>query len=458
MTFAATALPSKLSTVTEEDTDNMNAKMKKILTVLLMVAALALITGCAAEQTPYEMNDGENYNVSVKYDANGGFFTTNTSVIVDSYNVSEIAADANGKAQIALLNPDHAARGNDAFTPVNNGYFLAGWYAERTENEDGTYTYGKKWDFEQDLLEVDPNEAHTSAEPVLTLYAAWVPLFEIEFYSMDSGEMLSSMTFNPTTVGEILVPQWDEETGAIEMYDFPENPGYTFEKAYYDAAGTQAVETAAVVHPGVVDEATGTAQDPVMQLYVDWTEGEWYHIYNAEQFKDNASVSGNYVLHADLDFSEEIWPSSLMYGNFSGSIIGNGYTIRNVTVEQTNNSKVNAGLFGALTEEAEITNLNLENVTFTISSGTRVMGASFGLFAGSVSADATVSNVTITSGQLQIDSGCYFGTDDYTIGLLCGMGSVEIDPAGITWAAVGNAPESVVITVDGQDVSVEFIV
>jgi len=436
----------------------MNGKMKIILTVLLMIAALALITGCAAEQTPYEINDGENYNVSVKYDANGGFFTTNTSVIVDSYNVSEIAADAGGKTQIALLSPDNAARGNDAFSPVNNGYFLAGWYAERTENGDGTYTYGRKWDFEHDRLEIASAEGNTSAEPVLTLYAAWVPLFEIEFCSLDSGEVLSSYTFNPTTAGEILVPAWDEETGAIEMYDFPENPGYTFEKAYYDAAGTKAVDTEAVLHPGVVDEATGTAKDPVMQLYVDWTEGEWYHIYNAEQFKDNASVSGNYVLHADLDFSDEIWPSSLMYGNFSGTILGNGYTISNVAVEQTNNSKVNAGLFGALTEDAQICDLTLENVTFTISSGTRVMGASFGLLAGSVSADAVVSNVNITSGQLQIDSGCYFGTDDYTIGLLCGMGSVDIDPAGISWAAVGSNPESVVITVDGQDVTVEFIV
>ena len=436
----------------------MNANWKKILTVLLMVAAFALITGCAAEQTPYELNDGENYNVSVKYDANGGFFTTNTSVIVDSYNVSEIAVGDNGMAQIALLSPDNEARGNDAFSPVNNGFFLAGWYAERTENADGTYTYSQKWDFEQDLLEVDPGEAHTSAEPVLTLYAAWVPLFEIEFYDLDSGESLGSYTFNPTTAGEILVPACDEETGAIEMYDFPENPGYTFAGAYYDAAGTQVVETPAVQHPGVVDEATGTAKNPVMEMYVDWTEGEWYHIYNAEQFKDNASVSGNYVLYADLDFADEIWPSSLMYGNFSGTIQGNGHTIRNVTVEQTNNSKVNAGLFGALTEGAQITDLTLENVTFTISSGTRVMGASFGLFAGSVSADATVSNVAITSGQLQIDSGCYFGTDDYTIGLLCGMGSVDIDPAGITWAAVGSAPESVVITVDGQNVTVEFIV
>lgn len=435
-------------------------KMKRILTTFLLLTALIFVTGCSAEPTPYEQNDGEYFNVSVKYDANGGFFTTNTSVIVDAYNVSQMSTNSEGKAQIALLTPDDPARGNDAFAPVNNGYFLAGWYSQRNETTDAAgnivYTYSGKWDFEKDLLEVDPGEPHTSAEPVLTLYAAWVPLFEIEFYSLDSGELLNTYTFNPITEGEILVPAWDEETGTIEMYDFPERSGYTFNGAYYDTEGTQAVDTAAVNHPGVVDEATGTAKDNKLRLYVDWTEGEWYHIYNVEQFLDNASVAGSYVIHADLDFTDEIWPSSLMYGNFSGTIQGNGHTFSNITLEQTNNSKVNAGLFGYLTETAGITDLAFENVTFTIESGTRVAGANFGLFAGSISADATVSGVTIQNGLLQIDSGCYFGVDDYSIGLLCGMGSANIDTSGITCQATGDDPASVAITVADEMVIVEF--
>ena len=435
----------------------MNLKIKRLLTVLMLAAAVLIAAGCAEEQTPYEINDGENYTVSIKYDANGGIFTTNTSVIVDSYNVTELKTDANGGAEIALLSPDDANRGNDAFAPVNNGYFLAGWYAERTENADGSYTYSGKWDFENDRLSVDPNGTYSSAEPVLTLYAAWAPLFEIEFYALDSGELLNTYTFNPETEGDILVPEWDEETGAIEMHNFPARAGYTFNGAYYDAQGTEAVDSGVVVHPGVVNEENGTAENNVMQLYVDWTEGEWYHIYNVEQFLDNASVSGSYVIHADLDFADEIWPSSLMYGNFSGTIQGNGHTLSNITIEQTNNSKLNAGLFGYLTETAEITDLIFENVSFTIKSGTRVVGASYGLFAGTVSSDAVVSDVQILDSVLQIDSGCYFGVDDYTIGLLCGMGSVDIDPAGVSCEAVGDKPESVVITVTDQSVSVEFV-
>lgn len=432
----------------------MNRKLKAILTAAVLLVFFTFITGCAQEASPYELNDAENYSVSVKFDANGGFFTTNTSVIVDSYNISAMEA-TNGQVQIPLLSPDNALRGNDAFTAINNGYFLAGWYTERQETADG-YVYSGKWDFETDRMSVDVNGTYSSAEPVLTLYAAWAPLFEIEFCDLASGELLDSFTFNPEEVSEILVPQWDEETGAIEMYKFPERSGYTFKGAYYDAAGQQSVDTV-VNHTGTLDEATGTAENPVMQIYVDWTEGEWYHIYNVEQFLDNASVSGNYVIHADLDFEGKIWPSSLMHGNFSGSIQGNGHTFSNITLEQTNNSKVNAGLFGYLTETAEITDLNLDNITFTIEAGTRVVGTCYGLFAGNISGEATVSGVTIANSTLQVDSGCYFGADDYSIGLVCGMGTADIDASGITTAAVGAAPETVAITVTDETVAVEFV-
>lgn len=432
----------------------MNRKLKAILMALVLLVTCLFVTGCAQEENPYVKNDGENYNVSVKFDANGGFFTTNTSVIVDSYNISQMQAK-NGQVQIPLLSPDNTLRGNDAFTAINNGYFLAGWYTERQETADG-YVYSGKWDFETDRVAVDAAGTYTAAEPVLTLYAAWVPLFEIEFYDLTSGEFLDSFTFNPEEVPEILVPQWDEETGAIEMYKFPQRKGFTFNGAYYDPEGTQSAENV-VAHTGVVDEATGTAKDPVMRLYVDWMEGEWYHIYNVEQFLDNASITGNYIIHNDLDFEGEIWPTVLMYGNFAGSIQGNGHTFSNISIEQTNNSKVNAGLFGYLTETAEVTDLTLDNVTFTIKAGTRVVGTCYGLFAGNVSADAVISDVTIRNSTLQVDSGCYFGADDYSIGLVCGMGSTEIDASGISTASVGDYPETVVISVADEAVTVEFV-
>ena len=440
----------------------MKQKIKAIGLCLLLLTAVLFAAGCSQEETPYQINDAENYSVSVKFDANGGFFTTNTSVIADSYDLSQLEKNSDGQAQIALIPPDSSFRDKNAFTPINNGYFLAGWYTERVDAGTDSlgnpaYTYTGLWDFEEDRVTLDPAKSYTAEEPVLTLYAAWIPMFQIELFDLDSGDLLQTISYDPTADSEILLPAWDEETGAIEMNDFPEKSGFTFQGAYYDAQGTQAVETAQIVHSGAVDYTTGTAKDPSMKLYVDWMEGEWYHIYNVEQFVDNASVSGCYEIHADLDFADEIWPSSLMHGTFTGTIRGNGHTFKNISFEQTNNSKVSCGLFGQLADTASISDVTFENVTFTIKSGTRMAGTTYGLLAGSASAKALCSNVKILTSTLQIDSGCYFGTDDYTIGLVCGMGSLDVDHSGIACTAVGDKPESVVITVNETAVTVEFI-
>ena len=426
-----------------------------VLAVMLLVACVISVIRSGGTEDPYELNDANNYTVSVKFDANGGFFTTNTSVIVDAFEAEQLAGG------IALLEPDNAARGNNAFTAVKNGYFLAGWYAKRAEsgtdsNGEIAYTYSEKWDFTTDRLTHDVAQTNTSKEPVLTLYAAWVPMFQIELYDKATGDLLETLSYDPTAGENLTMPAWDKETGAMEMNDLPERSGYTFEAAYLDAAGTQVVETEQLAHPGSVDYTTGTAKDATLKLYIQWLEGEWYHIYNAQQFVDNASVVGNYVIHADLNFADEKWPTSLMHGNFQGSIQGNGHTFKNITLTQTNKSKTNAGLFGQLAETASIADIAFENVTFTIKGGTRVAGTAYGLLAGAISEGATLSGITVTDSKLQIDSDCYFGTDDYTIGLVCGMGTTDIDYAGITCEAVGDAPEKVMITVTESTVTVEI--
>ena len=448
----------------------IDPKVKKIvLIVVASLAAAALIAGIvwtvanmepAQPEDPYAANDAQNYSVSVMFDANGGFFTTNTSVIVDSFNMENLP-QIGGKAQVALIAPDDAARDKNAFTAINNGYFLAGWYTERIEN--GTdaagnpaYTYSGKWDFKKDKLELDPAGEYTAKEPVLTLYAAWIPMFQFEFYELSSGELMETLAYDPTSGKELALPAWNEETGAIEMYNFPAKSGYTFNGVYYDAEGIDVVLTETIAHTGTVDYTNGTGKDATMKLYVDWQEGEWFRIYNADQFVKNASVAGHYEIFADIDFSGKNWPTSLMHGSFTGTIHGNGYTFRNISFKQTNKSKVNSGLFGQIAETAVISDLTFENVTFTIEGGTRVAGASYGLLAGSITSEAQLVFVTITSGTVQIDSDCYFGTDDYTIGLVCGMGTTDIDYSGITCTAVGDKPESVIITVNGSTVTVEF--
>lgn len=438
----------------------MKLRKRSILTVCLLLVMVLIVSGCAGEKTPYEINDGENFNVSVKFDANGGLFTTNTSVIVDSFNISNLQTNNAGQVEIALLSPDDAQRGKDSFKVYNNGYFLAGWYAGRTETKDAqgntVYSYSDLWDFSADTLKVHASGNYTSSEPVMTLYAAWVPMFEIAIYDLHTGEYVDNITFNPNDTTEFAMPAWDQQTGSIDMKDFPARDGYTFNAAYLDEQGTQSIDTETITHKGAVNYENGTASNGSMKLYVDWTEGEWFHIYTAEQFVDNFKASGNYVIHADLDFADVSWP--MVYSSFKGSIQGNGHTFKNISATQNDNSKTSAGLFGQLRESAVISDLTFENATFTIKKGARVIGSCFGVLAGQIDSGAKLTNVQFVDSALQIDSGCAFLSDDYSIGLVCGAGSVDgIDAAGITCTVVGENPECVKVTVDGTSVHLEFV-
>lgn len=434
----------------------MNQWKKRIPLCLLLLITVLLFAGCG-EENPYAVNDSENFTVSIRFDANGGSFTTtDTRTITDSYNIADMAVNAEGKVEIPLLNPGDKTR-KDACTAAKDGYFLAGWYAQRTENADGTYTYAQPWDFANDRVQVEQGGTYTSEEPVLTLYAGWVPEFTVEYYDRADGSLIGTYNFSPASGMEIQIPAWDEESGALEMFKFPKRTGYTLESISYDLEGQQIVDTQTITHPAVLDAASATVTDGTLKLYTTWREGEWYRITSAQQFAKNYNPQGCYDILADLDFTDATWPTALMHGNFSGKINGNGHTISNVSLLQTDNSRLHTGLFGNLTEGAVIQDLTFDKVSLTVKGGARVAGASFGLLAGTVSSDAQVTSLAVTDSQLLIDSRCYFAFEDYVIGLLCGTGDVEADASGITCAATGDNPEKVNITVNDSTVTLEFV-
>lgn len=429
-------------------------KLRRAAIVCVMLLAIALFaSACSGESTPYDENDAAGFTVSIRYDANGGFFATSTGIIMDSYNLSTLTPGPDGQVRLGLLAPEDNRRGSsDTFQATKNGYFLEGWYTERTETTDENgntvYTYGNKWDFNADTLALDPGKTYHSAEPVLTLYACWVPMFEIHFVDMQTQQVLGSYSFNPYTGSDIQVPQWDLKTGAMEMYRFPEKKGCTFENAYYDAAGTMPA-TGTVEHTGKI-LPNGTAEGHIMNLYVDYMEGQWYHIYNAQQLTKNANPNGHYILEADLDFADEKWPAIFANGSFSGSLEGNGHTIRNVDFKQTKMDAENCGLFGSIQSGAVIENVTFENVTFTVEKGFN-RAANYGLLAGAIYEGADLRDVQIKNSTLLINSGARFASDDYAIGLICGAGKAElVQNAEITFDMTGKNPEKYTITLDAD--------
>ena len=423
---------------------------------MLLLLAAVFITSCG-DEAPYESYGDV---VTVSYNANGGTFTTNTSVIKDSYNVSTIPTNRFGQYEIPLVDPANPVRGaENSFLAAKPGYFLVGWYARVNVAEAGAepvYRY-EKWDFENDTFAFE-KKSYAADEPVIELYAMWLPEFTFEFYDLDTGKLISSRSYDPMYVESLRLPEWDKESGTIKMHDFPKVEGKTFVAAYSDPNGLVEIEGRAISN-GVIDYENISAENTTTRIYVKMNEGAWYNIYTAEQFVEIKDPNGNYNILADLDFSEEGWIDDFVDGKFTGTIRGNGHAFRNIQYYQSSASMSTAGLFGTVASGAVIEDVRFENLDFIIESGSRYAASSFGTFAGIIEDGATIEEISI-SGKLTVTPSPYI-TESTIIGLFCGTGDPgDIDLSGIRCVALPPETEydtGLLLTVDGNNVIVEVI-
>ncbi len=412
--------------------------MKKAIKYLIL-AALAALTcftaaSCSQWDTPYVELAEKGYNVSVKFDANGGVFAGTKDVyIIDVFNLDKCKTNESGMKEISLLLPNDANRKDRAFEVSKTDYFLAGWYSERSlrVDENGNalddygvkvsesgrpqgYVYSGKWNFDSDKLKLDPSKTYNANDSVLTLYAAWIPYFNFEFYAEKADgqgfELLSTHQMI-----ELKVPVWNEETGRLDMFKFPEREGMTFDGAYLTEQMTELVSDKI---SGTVDYDKGIISGETVKIYTKWKNGQWFKIKTPKQFYENSRLDGNYEILADLDFSNTVWSPTLSKGEFKGTIIGNGHKFTNINVIQADNTQMNGGLFGKISSSAVFDSVSFENVSYTIQAGARIQGSSFGLLSGNIAEGAKFTNVNLV-GTLMVSPKCY-PQPDYLIGLICG--------------------------------------
>ena len=72
-----------------------------------------------------------------------------------------------------------------------------------------------------------------------------------------------------------------------------------------------------------------------------------------------------------------------------------------MTVIQKDYQKPAGGLFGALGADATLTDLTFDNIAFTLQSGTRVTSPAFGVLAGTIAAEATLTELEDKTGLLK---------------------------------------------------------
>ncbi len=150
----------------------------------------------------------------------------------------------------------------------------------------------------------------------------------------------------------------------------------------------------------------------------------YYHSICAEKFeinskedfleyyndnRDNNVVSKYVVLNCDIDLSGVCLENSIVYKKtFSGTFIGNGHTISNLTVSGL---EASAGLFGNI-DNAVIKDVNMKNC--------KVCGLSLaGAIAAQVHDNCTISNCTVED-SLICSNGYSLGTAGAVIGAISG--------------------------------------
>lgn len=184
---------------------------------------------------------------------------------------------------------------------LKNGYHIEGWYKTKTTNPDGTISYSDKWDFSKDRMTLDG----------VTLYAKWEEnrTYKYEVYYkdkdgndcyLDGYECKEGAKFSDTLVKHKTVE------------------GYTT-LGYLDELGN--AWDSNFKHPG------GDA-DLTIKVYLDLIEGEYTVVKTARQFKNAISRGQNIYLYNDIDFDED----EINFNSYSGTILGNGYTISNFTI------------------------------------------------------------------------------------------------------------------------------
>lgn len=410
-------------------------KLTKIKLTALLASALCLLlvlSGCSQWELPYEGLNSEGYTVSVRFDPCGGAFANTENVqVVDVFRLADAKKDASGNYQLSLITPDDSRRGDRAFSVSKNGCFFAGWYREcsprtdasgnpldaygRPTSESGLeqgYTYSGLWNFESDTLSV-PEGNYSSEQPFLTLYAAWIPYFNFEFYVQNDQGGFD--LYESKQLIELDIPAWDLSSGKLNMNSFPEIDGKTFEGAYLDAAMTKPITEKLT---GDIDYEHGVSATEKICVYTKFAEGDWYRISTAEQFVKNSKLGGCYYIEADLDFTGLNWSAALAGGAFTGKIEGNGHKFSNITFIQADNSKTNGGLFGSLGSGASLRGVSFENIKYTLGAGSRMQAPHFGLLCGQLSADAALDSVSISGSEFIISGDIY--PQEYTLGALVG--------------------------------------
>lgn len=293
--------------------------MRKLRVFLVLLCFLCLITACGKDK------NYESY-FKVTYELEGGTYQ-NCTLPVECY----YAFKSNGENYIA--NPLDLSGAKITKT----GFSFTGWYQTKTVSGDNV-TYSEPWDFEKD----------TVGSTDITLYAGWK----------------KDISYTYTLVyidaeGEHVLGSYEVEAGE-KFNDYKKltknNPNLQTAIGYYNMDETP--WDTEFSHPG-------GESDLDIKVLVKYIDGLYTLVSNASELQ-KAKNSDIYLLN-DIDMQG----ATLGFDKYSGTIMGNGYTISNFKVkyDNTRNGLVDDLVQGSgkslyISLFKELNNATIKDITF----------------------------------------------------------------------------------------------
>ena len=402
----------------------MKKTFKRILlasTVMVTALAAGIFTSCARGSLE-DQKRKEGYIYTVTYDANGGKFgstITRTYALVKENSPTLAPGYVDEKTQASIKVPeriDYELVGeaeNDGDENTNEEAILSkSWFlAETDENGNIVYdangepiTAATPWNFATDKVTGD-----------ITLVAKWTQKFYFSIYIVDvdgnNNPVEKEIGSTPAKVGDTIFDKLynAEKDGSINRSPDKiriKQSGYTLLDFYMDDTYQTKLDES-FTHPGkqVIDTETDPETGETVEIttntvkiYASYLKGTYDFISNSN--KKSLTKGSNWYLLEDVDYTgEKDWKALT---NFTGTILGNGKSIKNVTVKSTatdakdDETKLHS-IFGKMSGSIE--NLTFENVTMRVEAAeslTSVSGKQGVTFFASEFAQAgLISNVTL---------------------------------------------------------------
>lgn len=172
--------------------------------------------------------------------------------------------------------------------------------------------------------------------------------------------------------------------------------------------------------------------------------GDFYEIHTAEDLESiRSNPMENYILMADIDMAGHDWTP---IKDFSGTLKGNGKTIKNLTV---NSGDSGLGLFANITEDGVVTDLKLADISVD---ATNTKSKNVGTFAG------TCEGKIIDSGAAGIITDTRQSVDGKSICIGAFVGKAEGSARIVGAATVSTADDAGIYTTEGISADVKLYV